>query len=110
MRMKPSRSEEARQLRCLAFVALSLVAALYAAPVAAAVIVDSVRGRRSPAGNMTSAEPQRQSRSLAIRAPSASALNFAQTTDGTTGLSVQAKVAKPQSAPATTRSRPTMLA
>src|SRR5438045_4316332 len=50
--------------------------------------------------------PQR--RSVAIAAPSASALSLAQTTDGTTGLVCPAKVAKPQSVPAMTRSRPTM--
>src|SRR5437764_744714 len=46
----------------------------------------------------------------AIAAPSASALSLAQTTDGTTGFCCAAKVAKPQSVPAMTRSRPTMSA
>src|ERR1700752_2024539 len=45
-----------------------------------------------------------------MRAPSASADSFAQTTDGATALLTNAKVAKPQSAPAITRSRPTMSA
>ena len=45
-----------------------------------------------------------------MRAPSASADSFAQTTDGATALLTKAKVAKPQSAPAITRSRPTMSA
>ena len=46
-------------------------------------------------------------RSLVMRAPSASAASFAQAIDGTTMFCCAAKVAKPQSVPATTRSRPT---
>ena len=45
-----------------------------------------------------------------MRAPSASAASLAHTTEGATALSTKAKVAKPQSAPAMTRSRPTALA
>jgi hypothetical protein len=49
---------------------------------------------------------QPQSRAVEICAPSANAASFAHTTEGATGLSTKAKVAKPQSAPAMTRSRP----
>ena len=50
------------------------------------------------------------SRALATRAPSASAESLTQTTEGATALLTKAKVAKPHSAPAITRSRPTMSA
>jgi hypothetical protein len=45
--------------------------------------------------------------SLAMRAPSVNAASLAQAIDGTTMLCCAAKVAKPQSVPAMTRSRPT---
>ena len=51
--------------------------------------------------------PQRQSRSEASRAPSASARNLAHTTFGLTSGENVAFDEKPQSAPAITRSRPT---
>src|SRR5206468_8953919 len=46
----------------------------------------------------------------ASRAPSAIALNLAQMISGSTWLTERAKVAKPQSVPAITRSRPTISA
>ena len=55
-------------------------------------------------------EDRAQRRRVAISAPSASALNLAQTTLGATIGVALAEVPKPQSAPAITRSRPTMSA
>ena len=63
--------------------------------------------RRSLAARIE-AQPHR--REEAMRAPSASADSFAQTTEGATALLTNAKVANPQSAPAITRSRPTISA
>ncbi len=53
------------------------------------------------------AAAQRQSWDDAIRAPSDSARNFAQAISGSTCRIERANVAKPQSVPAMTRSRPT---
>jgi hypothetical protein len=67
------------------------------------------RGSRRPSHTPgpPPAAPQRQSWDDAIRAPSDSERNFAQAISGSTCRIDRANVAKPQSVPAMTRSRPT---
>src|SRR5262249_24812726 len=55
-------------------------------------------------------QPRPQSCRVASRAPSAIAANFSHTTLGWTSLNRTPEAAKPQSAPAMTFSRPTILA
>src|SRR5439155_21578843 len=63
-----------------------------------------------PRDGLRLALPYFQSCFDASRAPSAIALNLAQVISGSTWLTDRAKVAKPQSVPAITRSRPTISA